>query len=510
MENAKEKKLVALLASTTVALLAAAAFLLIRARAAPHSFNTQAALADPALRAELVAQLANNASGIWDSHNDPEVGRVMLPNLKDMMGTGVPNQTNALGLRERYFQLPKPKGLLRVVVLGDSFVQGFGVEAKDRMGVLLERYLVEHTTGWKGQIECLHIGVGGWNTVSECAYLRRMLTDLAPDLVLHVLVTNDLDDEQGVRGFGGLAAFAPLEPSHADALVYHAFPTKFSTPRNTNYLLMGLDYESRHRFEETAAAIGRLVPLIRQSGARYVLVSYWVNNNLRLWSFLQQFLEQKEFASLPVRLYTDPTMTLSPSDGHWSPKGHELVAQLLFALIRQRELLPELALTPWPGVEEARVAELEEAWGKEQKEWSGRKKRTMWAPPAEILSSLDTAHFTDLEWRHVYTGLDEKGQVSPFASFCLSRHGQATLRIRGRALPRPELAGARMRASVEGIQVGEHELVPGEPFEVRYPLPAEVDAERAVAVRLETNDYGYTGQDLQHCISFVLEQLALE
>jgi len=29
-------------------------------------------------------------------------------------------------------------------------------------------------------------------------------------------------------------------------------------------------------------------------------------------------------------------------------------------------------------------------------------------------------------------------------------------------------------------------------------------------VRLETSDHGYTGHDQQHCISFVLEQLALE
>jgi hypothetical protein len=84
------------------------------------------------------------------------------------------------------------------------------------------------------------------------------------------------------------------------------------------------------------------------------------------------------------------------------------------------------------------------------------------------------------------------------------------VKIRGRALPRPELAGARLRASVEGIQVGEHELVPGEPFEVRFPLPASVEPECGVNVRLETSDYGYTGADEQHCISFILEQLVLE
>jgi hypothetical protein len=139
-----------------------------------------------------------------------------------------------------------------------------------------------------------------------------------------------------------------------------------------------------------------------------------------------------------------------------------------------------------------------------------RKKKRLFAPVHEAVSRLEPARFTELEWRHVYTGLDDKGQVSPFASFLLARHGQATLEVRGRALARPELAGARVRASVEGIPVGEHELVPGEPFEARFPLPAEVELERSVNVRLETSDYGYSGQDLQHCISFVLDELALE
>ena len=501
-----EKKLVAFLVSTTLAALGACAFLLVRVRAGPRAVNTQAALADPELRAEIIGELTRNSPGVWDSHNDPEVGRVLQPNLKDTIATGVLTQTNALGLRERNFELPKPAGVLRVVLLGDSFIQGFGVEAQDRVGVLLERYLRQHATGWNGRLECLHIAVGGWNTVAECAYLRRMLSDLAPDLVIHVLVTNDLDDHMGARGFGGLAAFGPLVPRHTDALVAHVFPTRFSSPSNTNYLLMGADFESRHRFEEMAAAIGRLVPLIRQSGARYVAVSYWIRNNERLWHFLEQFLRPEEFAGLPIGLYKNPDMILSETDGHWNRKGHEFVAQILFALIRQRELLPELTLTPWPEVEDSAITEIKESWRPERRE----RKRDLLEPPRDIVSSLEPAHFTDLEWRHVYTGLDDQGRVSPFASFLLALRGQDTLRIRGRGLPRPELAGARVRASVEGIPVGEHELVPGEPFEVRFPLPAGLEARFAVNVRLETSDYGYTGHDLQHCISFVLEQLALE
>ncbi|MSR62124.1 MAG: SGNH/GDSL hydrolase family protein [Planctomycetes bacterium] len=501
-----EKRLVALLASSTLTLLAACVFLVLRLRATPVAFDTNAALADPELRNAVVQRLATQATAIWDSHNDPEVGRMLQPNLREVQATGVPTSTNVYGLRERPFELPKPPGTLRVVILGDSFVQGFGVLEAQRMGVLLERYLTEHATGFSGRIECLHIGVGGWNAVNECAYLRRMLSELAPDLVLHVLVTNDLDDECGVRGFGALSAFAPLVSARTDAMVYHAYPTRFSSPLNTNYLLEAADFESRQRYEELAEALGRLALCVRRSGARYVAVAQWSGMSARLWSFLEPHLPREEYAPLPTRLMTDPDLRLGPTDAHWSVTGHEQVARLFFALIRGRGLLPQLALTPWPEVEETALKELEAAW----REATRKQRKPVWMPVKEAVSRLEPAHFTDLEWRHVYTGLDDQARVSPFASFYLAPGELQYLVLRGRAFARPELAGARVQVSVEGQPLGEHELVPGEPFELRLPLPADLRRDGGINVRLETNDYVYANADRQHCVSFQLDLLALE
>ncbi|NOT32288.1 MAG: hypothetical protein HOP15_17720 [Planctomycetes bacterium] len=505
-----EKKLVALLSSSTLALLLACGFLgwlAWRGGSRLDGLNTQAALADPALRDEIVRRMTAASVGAWDSHNDPEVGRMLQPNLHKTIAAGVLTQTNALGLREKTFELPKPPGVLRIVLLGDSFVQGFGVEAEDRLGVFLERYLAEHATGWTGPIECLHIGIGGWNVVSECAWLRRMLTELAPDLVFHILITNDLDDNMGVRGFGGLSAFAPLTMRRTDALVAHIFPIQYSSPLNGNYLLLGLDHESRQRFSELAEAIGKLASLVRQSGARYVAISHWANHSGRLCHFLKRHLEPSEFAALPSRLVTQPDLIQGPANQHWSRAGHELVARLLFTLTRERALLPQLALTPWPEVEVPALAELTQAWN----DATAPQPEQAWKAPYDSVSSLEPASFADLEWRHVYTGLDKEGQVSPFASFFLrkrSRHG--VLRLRGRALDRAELAGARVRASIQGVALGEHELVPGQPFDVRFPVPKSIKPRGGVTVHLETSDYVYAGPYRQHCISFVLDQLALE
>ena len=93
--TSREKKLVALYCSTTLALLLGCAFLFLGARRAPLSINTQAALKDPALRDEIVLQLSSATMGIFDSHNDPEVGRVLLLEQVDQVGCGTHPQQAA-------------------------------------------------------------------------------------------------------------------------------------------------------------------------------------------------------------------------------------------------------------------------------------------------------------------------------------------------------------------------------------------------------------------------------
>ncbi len=500
----REKKLLALFVSSTATLLVACAWL-IATRTPAAAVNTQAALADIGLRDKVVRQLTSTTTGIWDTHNDPEVGRVIQPNLQGRVAHGKPIDTNAFGLREEPIALPKPPGTLRIVLLGDSYVHGYGVEADERLGSFLQRALAQRAPGFTGTIECLHVGVGGWNIIAECAYLRRMLSALAPDLVFHVLIGNDLDDHAATRGFGAFAAHSADQRARTDALVNLVFPTQYSQPGNTNYLLWDADFESRQRYQAAAAAIERLVLPLRAAGAKYVAISNLAGNSGRLWRYLEPVLAPEEFVVLPPRLLKDTDLILSPQDQHWSRAGHELVARILFALVRANGLLPTLTLEPWPEIEELALSELAEA-----RNAALKRPPAEGTPPPDTLSALEPARFDERAWRQVYTGLDDQAQVSPFASFFLLRHDHQSLRLRGRALARPELAGARVRVSIEGLPVGEHELVPGQAFDVRFPVPAEIAARRGVNVRLETSDYGYAGPYQQHCISFVLDELALE
>ena len=67
----------------------------------------QTALDDPRIRDRVVDLFASRVGGTYDSHNDPDVGRVLQKNLVGREHGSVTIDTNRFGLREREYPLPK-------------------------------------------------------------------------------------------------------------------------------------------------------------------------------------------------------------------------------------------------------------------------------------------------------------------------------------------------------------------------------------------------------------------
>ena len=167
------------LGSSTIAALLAAGLLAHELGGFRERRFDRASGAGDAARQALIERLVAQSIGLYDSHPDPDVGRVLLPGLRNATFAGQPVSSNALGLREVQVQLPKPAGVVRVVLLGDSFVFGYGAAARDRLGVHLARFLRERCAGLgegERQVEVLHVGVVSWGLVAEAEFLRRYLT----------------------------------------------------------------------------------------------------------------------------------------------------------------------------------------------------------------------------------------------------------------------------------------------------------------------------------------------
>lgn len=450
-------------------------------------------------------ELLSRSQEIGDSHNDPWVGFVPRPGLVRARFTGVEVWTNALGLRERPIESPKPAGRLRLVLLGDSFVFGYGVAPDERMGRYLSELLAPHLPPGLAQVECLHVGVGGWNAVNATTFLRRQLDALDPDLVLHLLIENDLDDGFGARGFGAFAKHVPLRRGRGDGRVQ---VTQWPFPGQgpvTNPLRCSADAESRARFTELADAIAALAAALERRGTPYLAVGYWgvFNPQLRFWLERRAGLAPEQLAFLEPNDWTAPEYVLAADDTHFSPAGHRRFARVAYHLLASRRLLAGIELPPGPHAPEAQAL-LER--GQAAADRSHEDFLLDWLAPSHRLAFPVTR---PEDFAMVYGGVDASGAVSPYAGFCLRPGGRFALSIRGRGLPGREPARVRVSVWVEKQPLGEFEVLAGQEFEARFDCPEALAAAPALSVELFSDDWRLVGRDAQRCQAFTLTELAL-
>lgn len=119
------------------------------------------------------APYSNLGTGKWMIHDD-ELGYRLNPEQDDI---------NALSIRHAEIATPKPAGVFRMVVLGDSIpwakgVRGFAEDVADRIGA--ER-----------RVEVINAAVPGYTTFQELAFFERFVASVDPDLVVWSYCLND-------------------------------------------------------------------------------------------------------------------------------------------------------------------------------------------------------------------------------------------------------------------------------------------------------------------------------
>ena len=114
---------------------------------------------------------------------DKNFHHVMIPNKTCRFKTDewdVIYKINSLGLRDNEI-LPKKEDEFRILLLGDSFVQGHGVEAEKTFGKVLEQKLNKKQDG---KYQVINAGVFGYSPLLEYLYLKERGLDLKPDLII--------------------------------------------------------------------------------------------------------------------------------------------------------------------------------------------------------------------------------------------------------------------------------------------------------------------------------------
>jgi hypothetical protein len=156
---------------TTVVLMLAAGEIGIRWLRPQEHMRTEMLVMDPVLG----YRMAPNYRGSYVSKKDP-----------------MPLTTNSWGMRDHDYG-PRPQGGVRIFVLGDSMIFGYGVGLEQTLPKQLERSLQQRVGS--RQVEVVNGGVFGYGTFQEIEFFKQTVDTVQPDIVLLGLyIGNDITD----------------------------------------------------------------------------------------------------------------------------------------------------------------------------------------------------------------------------------------------------------------------------------------------------------------------------
>jgi hypothetical protein len=308
---------------------------------------------------------------------------------------------NSLGLRDREISRDKPAGMSRILMLGDSFTEGNGVDQKETFSSRLQAMLNQAGFGKRWQV--INAGVGSYSPLLEYVYLKNGGLDLQPDLVI---LNFDLSDFYDDIQYTQLAEF----DAKGDPVAVRADPEREKGSWAGEILVGFKDFLKRHArtYNFVRRRIGGYVEaarhkqnfsgdirfdkyaMLREAGEpqgdrawtlsyKYLIkirdllkargIDFWVTvypyglqvsprewaGGRRFWGFetgkvystrpqglVEHFCREND---IPVINMCDDFKELSrtvyplyyENDGHWLPAGHQFVATLLY-----RALVPYL------------------------------------------------------------------------------------------------------------------------------------------------------------------------
>lgn len=108
-------------------------------------------------------------------------------------------QVNSRGLRDRETQIPKPAGTYRIILLGDSFVEGAQVALEQTVSKQLERLLGGGQGGASHPVEAINAGSAGFGTAQELLFLEHEGSTYQPNVVLLFFYVDNDTANNGFR-----------------------------------------------------------------------------------------------------------------------------------------------------------------------------------------------------------------------------------------------------------------------------------------------------------------------
>ena len=248
--------------------------------------------------------------------------------------------TNSKHLRDREYEYQKPSNRKRILVLGDSFVWGYGVADRDIFTEVLESRFERDRMPY----QVINTGVSGWGTDQEYLYFADEGVKYSPDIVvLAFYLGNDPDNCVHSIQYG------LHKPMFSDVnLTLKNVPVPKPPANDTQKIISSV--ESHTLAVRIIEEIGKQCETI---GADFVLMKFGVFQS-RNHAGVQQAntdFEQKLNRIRGSLHYLDldhefrkhglsfTQLTEGVDDGHWNVFGHQYVADILREFLSVHSLI---------------------------------------------------------------------------------------------------------------------------------------------------------------------------
>ena len=277
---------------------------------------------------------------------------------------------NENGLRDRSHSYERQNDIERILVLGDSFAWGYGVEESERFSQLLEKSL---------DVEVINAGISGYSTDQELLWYRSEGIKYETDLVILVVAGNDVGDND--RDIVSTIYYKPKYVLEEGQLVLKGSPVPKTSPQGrfvyslsqrsalTYFLVQRyfdllslyskLKVNSEHTnspvssisaksepFKLTIALLDEMKNIAESRNAKFMIVAtnrWWDSPSNETYEDFINTLQTEGFLVLDVESMPgfDPEVMLIPNDGHWNQAGHKFVSEKIKALIETHQLLSQ-------------------------------------------------------------------------------------------------------------------------------------------------------------------------
>ncbi len=265
--------------------------------------------------------------------------------------TGKKLITNSDGWREEEFK-KKDNDTFRIIGIGDSYMFGWGVEVNERYMDALEIKLNEFSQ--KKDYETYTLAVPGYNFVMSEEVLEKYGMALEPDMVIYEFVNNDFclpNFLSARKTFWSYDSFILLYMKKALRIDYDFYNTD-NLGRVYDSICNPAEapssYESlvgRENFEKTLLKYERLssrtkviffaMPALYESNTRTWLESLPKKYPGIIFIFSEGY---KEYLETRESDFFKSELVLSAEDLHYSVKGHDMVADLLYNQIAKENI----------------------------------------------------------------------------------------------------------------------------------------------------------------------------